>query len=157
MISPRRLVTSLLWPRPPAPIVVVIPMHALQQRACSVPSVGQLPIGKVSMGLASKVGCHGVRDGGRLAAGIRLRGATNANDQGSGAKGDGLRLNKLYSQLVNGSRQTTDVTAGLLHFHNAKQSGRCSSPTMMLQADGKGYGARQASPTQNHGPCSPAR
>ena len=75
------------------------PMHALQQRVWSVPSVGQLPIGKVSMGLASKVGCRGVRDGGRLAAGIRLRSATNANDQGSGAEGDGLRLNKLYSQL----------------------------------------------------------
>ena len=74
-------------------------MHVLQQRARSVPSVGQLPIGKVSMGPASKVGCHGVGDGGRLAAGIRLRRATNANDQGSGAKGDGLRLNKLLFTL----------------------------------------------------------
>src|SRR5215471_15902653 len=36
-----------------SPIVVVIHIHVLQQRARSVPSVGQLPIGKVSMGLAS--------------------------------------------------------------------------------------------------------
>jgi hypothetical protein len=70
----------------------------------------------------------------------------------------GFDLTNFIHNSVNGSRQTTDVTAGFaLHFQTAKQSGRCSSPPMMLQADGKGYGARQASPTQNHRPRSPAR